>query len=222
MSRLLAAEHLAYEAAQRAAPWQKSAAVQAYAARGGAPNHRGVRGRYARDYQETPPLLKLRRPQFSPHRIFTPGTAVPECRLVQDSRPWPSSSHSPSICPARQRKYDLAASDAEAAEQEARHYLDRHQTIEVWSTDHLARMRSLTHSWEFASHGHHVRQVITRRDRDPGRPRSQWINLIMSGTEHNAYRLPDMNNRPNPFVPVIYSATSLLLIASGFALFLVR
>jgi hypothetical protein len=33
-------------------------------------------------------------------------------------------------------RYDLTASDAEAAEQEARQYFDRHQTIEVWSTDH--------------------------------------------------------------------------------------
>ena len=32
--------------------------------------------------------------------------------------------------------YDLATSEAEAAEQEARQYLDRHQTIEVWSDDH--------------------------------------------------------------------------------------
>jgi hypothetical protein len=33
-------------------------------------------------------------------------------------------------------RYDLAASEAEAAEQEARQYLDRYQTIEVWSDDH--------------------------------------------------------------------------------------
>ena len=63
MSRLLAAEHQAYEATQRAARWQKSAAVQADAARGGAPNHRGVRGRSARDYQETPPLHLAERKQ---------------------------------------------------------------------------------------------------------------------------------------------------------------
>jgi hypothetical protein len=31
-----------------------------------------------------------------------------------------------------------------------------------------------------------------------------------------------MNDVTNPFVPLIYSATSLLLIASGFALILVR
>ena len=65
MSRLLAAKHLAYEATQRAARWQKSTAVQADAARGGAPNHRGVRGRSARAYQETPPLFELRRLQLA-------------------------------------------------------------------------------------------------------------------------------------------------------------
>ena len=32
-------------------------------------------------------------------------------------------------------RYDLAASEAEAAEQEARQYLVRHRIIEVWSTD---------------------------------------------------------------------------------------
>jgi hypothetical protein len=32
--------------------------------------------------------------------------------------------------------YDLAASEAEAAEQEAGQYLVRHRIIEVWSTDH--------------------------------------------------------------------------------------
>jgi hypothetical protein len=35
-----------------------------------------------------------------------------------------------------QARYDLAASDAETAEQEARQYLDRHHTIEVWADDH--------------------------------------------------------------------------------------
>jgi hypothetical protein len=33
-------------------------------------------------------------------------------------------------------RYDLVSNDAEAAEQEARQYLDRHQTIEAWSDDH--------------------------------------------------------------------------------------
>jgi len=33
-------------------------------------------------------------------------------------------------------RYDLIADDAEAAAQEARQYLERHQTIEVWSDDH--------------------------------------------------------------------------------------
>jgi hypothetical protein len=33
-------------------------------------------------------------------------------------------------------RYDLAANKGEAAEQEARQYLDRHLVIEVWSDDH--------------------------------------------------------------------------------------
>jgi hypothetical protein len=33
-------------------------------------------------------------------------------------------------------RYDLAASEAEAAEQEARQYLVRHRIVEVWSDDH--------------------------------------------------------------------------------------
>jgi hypothetical protein len=33
-------------------------------------------------------------------------------------------------------RYDLVASEEEAATQKARQYLDRHQTIEVWSDDH--------------------------------------------------------------------------------------
>jgi hypothetical protein len=33
-------------------------------------------------------------------------------------------------------RYDLVATEKEAAEQEARQYLDRHQVIEVWSDDH--------------------------------------------------------------------------------------
>jgi hypothetical protein len=44
----------------------------------------------------------------------------------------------------------------------------------------------------------------------------------MSGTEHNAGRCPGMNDHPNPFLPVIYSSTSLLLVAFGFAIILVR
>ena len=32
--------------------------------------------------------------------------------------------------------YDLATTDEQAAEQEARQYLERHQVIEVWSNDH--------------------------------------------------------------------------------------
>jgi hypothetical protein len=32
----------------------------------------------------------------------------------------------------------------------------------------------------------------------------------------------DMNDHPNPFLPVIYSSTSLLLVAFGFAIILVR
>jgi hypothetical protein len=31
--------------------------------------------------------------------------------------------------------YDLAATEKESAEQEARHYLEQHQVIEVWSDD---------------------------------------------------------------------------------------
>ena len=33
-------------------------------------------------------------------------------------------------------RYDLTATDKDAAEQEARQYLERHQVIEVWSNDH--------------------------------------------------------------------------------------
>jgi hypothetical protein len=33
-------------------------------------------------------------------------------------------------------RYDLAATDAEAAEREARQYLEQHRVIEVWSEDH--------------------------------------------------------------------------------------
>jgi len=33
-------------------------------------------------------------------------------------------------------RYDLVANDAEAAEQEARQYLERHRIIEIWSDDH--------------------------------------------------------------------------------------
>jgi hypothetical protein len=33
-------------------------------------------------------------------------------------------------------RYDLVANDAEAAEQEARQYLEQHWIVEVWSTDH--------------------------------------------------------------------------------------
>jgi hypothetical protein len=33
-------------------------------------------------------------------------------------------------------RYDLATTDEQAAEQEARQYLERHQVIEVWSNDH--------------------------------------------------------------------------------------
>jgi hypothetical protein len=44
----------------------------------------------------------------------------------------------------------------------------------------------------------------------------------MSGTEHDAGALLGMNDRPNPFLPVIYSSTSLLLVAFGAAFILVR
>jgi len=43
-------------------------------------------------------------------------------------------------------RYDLAASEAEAAEQESRQYLDRHQTIEVWSDDHRRVARIVRNS----------------------------------------------------------------------------
>ena len=33
-------------------------------------------------------------------------------------------------------RYDLAATEKESAEREARQYLERHQVIEVWSDDH--------------------------------------------------------------------------------------
>jgi hypothetical protein len=33
-------------------------------------------------------------------------------------------------------RYELAATDAEAAESEARQYLEEHPVIEVWSSDH--------------------------------------------------------------------------------------
>jgi len=33
-------------------------------------------------------------------------------------------------------RYDLATTDEQAAEQEARQYLERHQVIEVWPNDH--------------------------------------------------------------------------------------
>ena len=33
-------------------------------------------------------------------------------------------------------RYDLTATEKEAAEQEARQYLEQHQVIEVWSDDH--------------------------------------------------------------------------------------
>jgi len=33
-------------------------------------------------------------------------------------------------------RYDLAASDVEAAEREAPQYLEQHPVIEVWSDDH--------------------------------------------------------------------------------------
>jgi hypothetical protein len=33
-------------------------------------------------------------------------------------------------------RYDLAATEKESAEQEARQYLERHPVIEVWSGDH--------------------------------------------------------------------------------------
>jgi hypothetical protein len=33
-------------------------------------------------------------------------------------------------------RYDLAATEQDAAEQEARQYLERHGVIEVWSDDH--------------------------------------------------------------------------------------
>jgi len=33
-------------------------------------------------------------------------------------------------------RYDLAATEEELAEQEARQYLEQHQVIEVWSNDH--------------------------------------------------------------------------------------
>ena len=33
-------------------------------------------------------------------------------------------------------RYDLAATEREAAEQEARQYLEQHHVIEVWSDDH--------------------------------------------------------------------------------------
>jgi len=33
-------------------------------------------------------------------------------------------------------RYDLAATEKETAEQEARQYLEQHQVIEVWSHDH--------------------------------------------------------------------------------------
>ena len=43
-------------------------------------------------------------------------------------------------------RYDLVADDADAAVQEARQYLDRHQTIEVWSTDHWRVVRIVRQS----------------------------------------------------------------------------
>jgi hypothetical protein len=33
-------------------------------------------------------------------------------------------------------RYDLAATEKESAEREARQYLEQHQVIEVWSHDH--------------------------------------------------------------------------------------
>jgi hypothetical protein len=36
-------------------------------------------------------------------------------------------------------RYDLAATDKQAAEQEARQYLEQHHVIEVWSDDHRSR-----------------------------------------------------------------------------------
>jgi hypothetical protein len=33
-------------------------------------------------------------------------------------------------------RYDLAATDAETAKQEARQYLERHRVLEIWSDDH--------------------------------------------------------------------------------------
>jgi hypothetical protein len=42
-------------------------------------------------------------------------------------------------------RYDLAASEAEAAEQEARQYLERHRVIEVWSAGRTDRRGPVVH-----------------------------------------------------------------------------
>ena len=57
-------------------------------------------------------------------------------RKPGDIGPWPNSSHSQSICSGHRKRRTIVATDAEAAEQEARQYLEQHRIVEVWSTYH--------------------------------------------------------------------------------------